>query len=383
VAEDLPFSRRRRALTWAAVPAALALVTWAGRATGVNPVTVGFLYLLAVLGLATWGGWAVGAVSSLLAMLCYNFFFLPPLHTFVVADSSNWVALLSFLAASALASRLVATARRRAEEAQSRRREVETLAVERERLLLRSARLEAVRESEALKTALLRAVSHDLRTPLTAVRLEIESLERVLAGHPAALPSLRNLAAEHSRLTRRIDNLLAAARLESGLAHPHPEPLAVGTLLRTARESLAPILSGRKVATRVPPNCPEVWADPALAVEALVNLIENAARAAPADRPLELAATRDPLSMDRVRLEVLDHGPGVPEAMRRPFGGTAEASTAAGDRTAGGLGLQIARSFAEASGGALELIDRPGGGTIARLTLPAAPEPPTPEEELR
>jgi len=381
MADDL-LVPRRRVLTWLAVPVTLALVTWAGRATGANATSIGFLYLVAVLGLATWGGWAIGAVASILAMLCFNFFFLPPFHTLTIEDPSNWVALLCFLAASTLASRLVATARKRAEEAQKRRQEIETLAAERERLLLRSARLEAVRESEMLKTSLLRAVSHDLRTPLTALRLEIESLERMLAGHPEALPSLHNLAAEQARLARRIDNLLAAARLEAGLARPHPEPLTVGTLFRTARESLAPILSGREITTRVPPHCPEVWADPALSVEALVNLLENAVRAAPAGHPIELAATRDPQRDEQVRLEVLDHGPGVPE-VRRPLVGTAEAGTASGDRMAGGLGLQIAKSFAEASGGSLELIDRPGGGTIARLTLPAAPEPSVPEEEPR
>lgn len=503
VADGMLSSRRRLALPWAAVPAVLALVTWTGRATGVNPATTGFLYLLAVLGLAAWGGWAVGAAASVLAMLGYNFFFLPPFHTFLIADPSNWMALLSFLAASSLASRLVATARRRAEEAQKRRREVETLyelcfglfaatqragalgdaavrvlqaigassgrlflsgaggqkvlaltsaggeegflvddaalarawetrepaasvdaagvrtlylplsvgghfygvlvaqgasapraildpaarllalAIERERLLVLSARLEAVRESEALKTSLLRAVSHDLRTPLTSMGLEIESLGSALADHPEVLPRLRNLEAEQSRLSRRIDNLLAAARLEAGLARPRPEPLAVGTLFRSARESLAPILAGREVATRVPPDCPEVWADPSLTLEALVNLLENAARAAPADRPIELAATRDPHVADKVRLEVLDRGPGLPEAVKHLLGGAGEAQAAAADSAAGGLGLRIARSFAEAGGGSLEWLDRPGGGTVARLILPAAPEPPVPEEEPR
>lgn len=371
-----------RRVVWAVAPAALALVTWAGRAAGANPTTIGFLYLVVVLGLATWGGWAVGAASSVLAMLCFNFFFLPPHHTFVVAEPSNWVALLCFLAASTLASRLVATARRQAEEAQRRQQEVLALATERERLLAQSAHLEAVRESEALKTSLLRAVSHDLRTPLTAMRLEIESLERALAAAPQALPSLQNLAVEQARLARRIDNLLAAARLEAGLARPHPEPTPVGTLFRAARESLAPLLARREVAVRVTPDCPEVQADPSLTLEILVNLLENAARAAPAGQPIELAATRDPHDAEKIRLEVLDRGHGIPEPVRRLLGGAGEmASAAEGDSAAGGLGLHIARSFAEACGGSLDLMDRPGGGTIARLTLPAVPEPALAEED--
>ncbi len=229
------------------------------------------------------------------------------------------------------------------------------LAVERERLLRETAHLEAVRESDALKTALLRAVSHDLRTPLTSIRLEIENLERRLAGRPEDFASLRSLSRQLERLTRRIDNLLALARLEAGVARPHPEPMPAGSLFRAAQESLALILEGRTVQVRIQPGCPDVWADPSVSLEVLVNLLENAARAASPEQPLELAAE----ALDgHVRIEVRDRGPGLP----------------AGESLSEGLGLQIARSLAEADGGTIELLNRSGGGTIARLDLPAAPE---------
>ncbi len=230
------------------------------------------------------------------------------------------------------------------------------LAIERERLLRETAHLEAVRESDTLKTALLRAVSHDLRTPLTSMRLEIESLEPKLADRPDALASLRGLSLQQERLTRRIDNLLALARLEAGVARPHPEPTPAGSLFRSARESLALILDGRALEVRASPRCPDLWIDPSLMLEVLVNLLENAARAAPPDRPLELSA--EPGSEGRVRIEVRDRGPGMPGALQ-----------------GGGLGLHIARSLAETNGGSLDLLERPGGGTIARLDLPAALEP--------
>jgi two-component system sensor histidine kinase KdpD len=279
------------------MPVALALVTALGRGLGAKSTTAGFLYLAVVLGLALWGGCAVGAVASVTAALGLNYFFLPPFGTLVIHDASNWVALVSFLAASTLVSRLVATARGQAEEAQKLRRELETLydlsfglfaasrhpgalgeaaartlaaigadsgvlvlvdgggsevasavgeerlsvddaalaragetrqiveaeggavylplhvgghldgvlvsqgplaprailepagrllalAIERERLMAEAAHAEGLRESDRLKTSLLRAVSHDLRTPLTSMRLEIESLGRHLAGEP-------------------------------------------------------------------------------------------------------------------------------------------------------------------------------------------------------
>jgi two-component system sensor histidine kinase KdpD len=372
------FPRRTRVLAWIAIPFAVALITLVGRWSGANATTAGFLYLLAVLALATWGGWAVGAAASVAATLCFNFFFFPPHGTLTIVDPANWISLISFLAASAIASRLVATARREAAEAQRRRREVETLYEERERLLAEAARLEAVRESEMLKTSLLRALSHDLRTPLTAMRLEIESLDGQLADQPEALASVRALSLEQARLARRIDNLLDLARLEAGLARPHPEEVPPSSLFRAAQEGLSLLLAGRPVQVQVGPRCPDLWVDPSLALEIVVNLLENAARAAPPNHPLELAAAADAVAPGRVRVEVRDRGPGVPSEIRSLIEGPHDARRPAADgggSAAGGLGLRIAASFAEANGGSLALQDRAGGGTVARLDLPAAPQP--------
>jgi two-component system sensor histidine kinase KdpD len=492
-------AERARRLAWVAAPLAVAAVTALGRWAGANAPTIGSIYLVAVLGLAAWGGWAVGATASVAAMLCFNYFFLPPLGTLTIAEPANWVALLSFLVASTFASRLVATARRQADEAQQRRRQVETLydlcfglftasqrsgalgeaaartlgaiearagvlllgeggevasvigergeegialdadaagqarashqivetetgggritylpleiggvltgllvargalapravlapagrllalAVERERLLAESAHLVAMQESDTLKTSLLRAVSHDLRTPLTAMRLEIESLDRHLAGDREGRAIVRGLSLEQERLARRIDNLLSLARLEAGVARPHPEPVPAASLFRAARESLALILAGRPIALAVAADCPELWADPALALEVLVNLLENAARAAPPEETLELAAGIAADAPGSVRIEVRDRGPGLPAGVRRLLESPRELRAAgdSGDSAAGGLGLQIARGLAAANGGALALLERAGGGTIARLTLPAVIAAVEPEE---
>src|SRR4029079_4990802 len=118
---------RGRTVAWVAMPLALALVTSVGRWAGANAPTIGSIYLVAVLGLAAWGGWAVGATASVAAMLCFNYFFLPPTGTFTIAETANWVALVSLLLDPALPSRLVTTARHQAEEARRRRREVEIL----------------------------------------------------------------------------------------------------------------------------------------------------------------------------------------------------------------------------------------------------------------
>ncbi|HEX6864051.1 MAG TPA: DUF4118 domain-containing protein, partial [Thermoanaerobaculia bacterium] len=112
---------------WAAVPLALGGVVLVSRAAGANEITAGLLLLVAVLGLATSGGWTVGAVASVAATLCLNFFFFHPTGTFIIEAPSNWVALGCFLAASTLVSRLVARARQEAAEAMARQRELEVL----------------------------------------------------------------------------------------------------------------------------------------------------------------------------------------------------------------------------------------------------------------
>ncbi|HSB64867.1 MAG TPA: DUF4118 domain-containing protein [Thermoanaerobaculia bacterium] len=240
------------------------------------------------------------------------------------------------------------------------------LAVEREKFLEERAHLEALRESDALKTSLLRAVSHDLRTPITAIQLGLERLRRTAAA-PA---DVHAVSAETERLSRRIDNLLVMARLDAGTYVPRPEPTPAADLFRAALEALPLVLSARTVDVRVTPDMPDAVVDPALAVEILANLVENAARAAPAPAALELDAAPHPTDAGRVRLDVLDRGAGVPADVKRAAssgGSPAEAGRA-------GLGLVICASLARAMGGSIALLDRPGGGTIARLDVPAAAE---------
>lgn len=457
----------------------------AGRLAGLNPVTIGFVFLLAVLGVALARGLVAATVASFAATLAFNFFFFPPLHTFSIAEPANWVALASFLIVAVVASRLVVRAREEAASAEERRREqkllydlsvdlfaatnrvgvlgeaagrsvrtvgaragglliahpdeprprVESwigpplspegeqrvasvaerhaavevpssegrrdaylpldvggrvagvlvllgasspmavlasvarlvaLAVERERFLAENAHLEAVRQSDALKTSLLRAVSHDLRTPLTAMTLQIDALRRRGAGSGPGRPELDALARETGRLSRRIDNLLSLARLEAGRSEPHPEPTPAADLFRAVRESLPLVLDETPVHVAVDRLCPDLFVDPSLAIETLVNLVENAARVSPLGSAIELTAAPHPIGGNRVRIEVADRGPGLP-----PGAGDAAPSEASG----GGLGLQIARGLTAANDGDLSLLQRPGGGTVARVDLPASPEP--------
>jgi two-component system, OmpR family, sensor histidine kinase KdpD len=315
----------------------IAVATAAGALLRVNPTTFALILFTLVLVLAAWRGVAGGILASLLATACLNFFFLPPLHKWHVEDPENWVALGCFLVTSILASRIVTRARH----------------------------VEALRESDALKTSLLRAVSHDLTTPLTAIALQIGQLRR--RSTPDMQPSLDALEMEADRLRRRIDGLLAMARLEAG-ALVSKEPTPPADLFRAVRENLSLIARSRPIVVHVEPDCPDLDIDPSLALEILVNLVENAHRSSPAGEPITLLAQRHPAEESRVRLEILDQGPGI--ALLSSGNGPEVPDSDVARR---GLGLEIAQGLAQALRGTVTLANRSGGGAVARLDLPAAP----------
>lgn len=238
------------------------------------------------------------------------------------------------------------------------------LAVEREQLVQEQAHVEALRESDALKTSLLRAVSHDLTTPLTAIALQTGQLRRRSA--PEVLPSLDALEMEVDRLRRRIGGLLAMARLEAGALAPSNEPTPPADLFRAVRENLSLIARSRPIVVRVEPDCPDLDIDPSLALEVIVNLVENAHRSSPAGEPITLLAQSHPTEERLVRLEILDQGPGI--ALLSP-GNKPDGPSDVAHR---GLGLEIAQGLARALHGTVTLANRDGGGTVAQVDLPAA-----------
>src|SRR6201991_1974667 len=142
----------------------------------VNAATVSLALLLNVLFIATRWGSLPALAASILAMLCFNFFFLPPLGTFSIAARDNWIALAAFLITAITVGQLSARAKQRAEEAEGGKLEIERLYSQLQDAFQRASHAEALRQSEKLKTALLDAVTHDLRTPLASVKASITTL---------------------------------------------------------------------------------------------------------------------------------------------------------------------------------------------------------------
>jgi two-component system, OmpR family, sensor histidine kinase KdpD len=240
-------------------------------------------------------------------------------------------------------------------------------ALDRERLRTQAAQSEALAEGNRMRTALLAAVSHDLRTPLASIKASVSSLRQTDVEWSQADEAdlLATIEENADRLDALIGNLLDMSRLHTGSLQPFLRPTAIDEVAPVALGGLDEPL---RMEIAVPDGFPLVLADPGLLERVLANLFSNALQHSPAGgRPPELQAQ---LAGDMVVIEVVDHGPGVADdAKERIF----EPFTRVGDRYPGvGLGLAVARGFAEAMGGRIEARDTPGGGLTVAITLPAA-----------
>jgi two-component system, OmpR family, sensor histidine kinase KdpD len=414
-------------------------------------VSLGVLYLLAVLLVSTvWGLW-LGLLTSVAAALAFNFFHIEPTGRFTIADAENWVALIVFLVAAVVASSLSQLARARAAEADRRRREADLAAelarlllgtpdlrtalapaakriadalqvdsatvvleqvegdarraavplgrigtllvpvaaeevarervapaleallwaaLERERLTHEVVETSALRRSDEIKTAVLRSVSHDLRSPLTAI---------VAAGDALASPSLEaadrveladTIAHESRRLARLVDQLLDLSRLQAGTAAPREDWISVDEVIRAAVEDTG---AAERVKLAIAPDLPLIRADAGQLRRAIANLVENALRYGEG----EPVSVRARVSGGRILMRVVDQGPGIPLAeQERIFAPFYRGPGAAGQGS--GLGLAIVRGLLEANGGRVRVESLPGQGSsfVVELPLPAPVEAP-------
>jgi K+-sensing histidine kinase KdpD len=331
-------------------------------------VSLGIVYLPAILLISTVWGLRLGLLASVASAAAFNFFQIPPLHRFTIAEEENWVALAAFAIAAIVSSTVAGLARARAVEAERRREEadralaeLEALTRERDRMQAEAVEAEALRRSDELKTALLRSISHDLRTPLTSIIAGGSALgsESLTAEERAELSAA--IVGEGNRLSRLVENLLDMSRLEAGKADPHREPVDLAEVLDAAREGVG---NPASIRLAIDADLPMVDADAAQLERAFANLLENATRYSDG-RPVSV---RSRLVGGNIVVRVVDQGPGIPERewerIFEPFqrGGAVN--------TGSGLGLAIARGFVEANGGGIAIESLPGQGTSLVVTLP-------------
>jgi two-component system sensor histidine kinase KdpD len=243
------------------------------------------------------------------------------------------------------------------------------VALRQERLEERAAAVGPLAEVDRLRTALLSAVSHDLRTPLASAMAAVNSLRSADVEFSAEDRDELLATADESldRLARLVDNLLDMSRLQAGALAMSPQLLSLAEAIPAAVDELGP--AARDVSIHLPDDLPEVHADPALLERALANLLFNALRYSPDGRPPIVTASEHG---GQVETRIIDHGPGVPAAdwdrIFLPFQRLGDRDNATGV----GLGLALSRGLVEAMGGTLTPDATPGGGLTMTLSLPAA-----------
>jgi two-component system sensor histidine kinase KdpD len=242
-------------------------------------------------------------------------------------------------------------------------------ALDRDRLRTQAAQAEALAEGNRIRTALLAAVSHDLRTPLASIKASVSTLRQTDVQWSPADESALLAAIEEGadRLDSLIGNLLDASRLTTGSLRPFLRPTSLDEVAPLALRGLG---QAATVQLAVPDGLPLVRTDPGLLERVLANLLSNALSHSPPGRPPELLAST---AGDYVVVDVRDYGPGVPDHLKarifEPFERLDERGSGVG------LGLAVAKGFLDAMGGSVAAADTPGGGLTMRVTLPVATAP--------
>ncbi len=469
---------------FAALPVIVAVVVLLYyRLFRVNPTTVGFTFLLAVLVISAVWGLRYAIVLAVLSTLAYNFFFLPPRYTFTIADPQNWIALLTFLVTAVIASQLAERARREALTANRRRTELEHLyafsqrmlatdnvltlvntipaavvesfgveaagmflaerkkvyysdikaqavitdeelkeaagrsessinadqrvvvvplrvgvrsvgalgiqggdigrqtldavvsliaiSIERAGAVEKLAHTQASRESERLRSILLDSVTHDFRTPLTAIKASAESLlENPEMDDNSRSELLTIINEESDRLDRLVGEAAEMAQLDAGAIELHVEPHSIHEAIDEAMAVTKNAWSKHPVEVKADESLPPVRMDVRRIAEVLAQLIDNAAKYSPAGTPIIISAE---VHKPMLVTSVADQGAGIDGIdqgmiFEKFYRGRGQRSTIQGT----GMGLAIAKALVEAHGGTISVVSQLEHGSVFSISLPLA-----------
>ena len=448
-----PPRSRTLGLTVAVASVALCTLTVYPLKTIAPAVSLGVVYLLPVIAISTFWGLRLGLFTAFASAVAFNFFHIPPVGRFTIAEAQNWVALAIFFVAAALASTLAELARSRTQEAEARRREADLMAelarallggpsldaalpvaaeriasalelpsaslrrgevqdqpgrlalpltreghrlgtlvvpagiapenlarleqrlipgleallaaaTDRDVLLRATVETEALRRSDEIKTALLRTVSHDLRTPITAIRAAAEALTSPTITEEDRNDLREAIVDDSERLAALVDNLLDLSRLRTGSAEPSRDWCSIEEVVEAALDDLE--IDRDRFQLSIDEHLPFIRADAAQLERVFVNLLSNAARYSGGER----VSVRAREVAGRVVVRVVDRGPGIADRdLDRIFEAFYQGP---GDpsHTGAGLGLAIVKGFVEANGGRVSVESLPGQGTTFVVEFP-------------
>jgi len=340
--------------------------------THVSRAIPALILVLPVVGAGIFGGRAAAVGTAVGASAAFSLGFIPPVGTLRVAVSDDAVALAVFMVVAIVIGTLVAletdrrrAAEQRAQQIQAMHIELQTLVAAQEQLRKEAERLAVMEQVDAQRAALLRSVSHDLRTPLASIRAVASDLRSGAAHTGPIRDELLGLVCDEAeRLDRIVANLLSLSRIETGALQPDRQAVALDELMAELSKRLSRLFTGVVLEIELPPTLPLVDIDYVQVDQVLTNLLENAARHAPPGSTVRVSAG---LAGDQVAITVSDEGPGVDpgelDHIFEPFR-TGRASTSTG------VGLAICKAIVEAHGGLIHATNSAGGGARFELTLP-------------
>lgn len=352
--------------------------------TRISPTTVALAFLLIVLFSATFFGRNPALLGSLAAMLCFNYYFLPPVRTWTISEPQNLVAWAAFMITAVTAGELSAYAKRRAEEAEKQKREIERLYDELKTAFEKASEAEALRRSEKLKSALLDAVTHDLRTPLTSIKVLATALLDSEGGHrtieldsESKYEFLEIIVGETNRLNQFIEGMVELAQIEAGSLGLRREWDEISEIIEAALTRAEKLLQNRRILLKLEENLPLVQVDSKSLAEVIYTLLDNAAKYSPDGSQIEIAAKQT--GQDTIEISVADEGEGVPAEWREKifdkFFRVEKAAKSAKKPKGMGLGLAIAKGIIEAHDGKIRVTDNESGqGAKFVLTVPIGDE---------
>lgn len=313
----------------------------------INPITVALVYLLFILFIATIYGSKPAILSSIVAMFCLNFFFLPPVGTLTIADPQNWIALFAFLVVSLTAGQLSAKAKNRAEEA-------ERLYTELQEAFEKTSRAEAFKQNEKLKSALLDAVTHDLRTPLTSIKASVTMLieeNQTDALHITLEPQGRTellevINEETDRLNDFVESMVEVAKIEAGEFHLRKIPTEVSEIISNALQRAENLRANHQIRLEIQSGLPKISVDEKAIAEVIYNLLDNAVKYSPLQSNITISAKQ---IEDYVEIGIEDEGKLIPVDERNKI--FQKFYRADKSKKGFGMGLAIVRGIIESHGG--------------------------------
>jgi K+-sensing histidine kinase KdpD len=354
--------------------------------THINSTTVALALLLVVLLVATRYGARPAVAASGLGVLSFNYFFLPPFGTLTIAAPDNWIALIAFLVTAITVGQLSARAERRAEEADVGRREIERLYEELQSAFELASHAEALKQSEKLKSALLDAVTHDIRTPLTSIKASVSTLleevqtttvneRRVTLDIEARKEMLEVIDEECDRLNQFVEGLIELARIEAGELHLRRRWGVVDEIVATVLKRAEPLTRDHQVVVKIADELPAVQVDPRAVAEVVFTLIDNAVKYSA--RGTRILVSAQPADNEMIQIAVEDQGRSIPREIRERvfdkfFRATRDGDAGDSIRPKGtGMGLAVAKGIVEAHGGRIWIEDKQEGeGTRVVFNLP-------------